>query len=152
MTNNRKLLATGVGLLTAGILLTGCTSGSLPKVTSTTNSQGSSSTSAPASKVPASKTPGGSVASSTPDEATINSIFLQYIHGRIPNVNVQNTDSGLVTLGHAVCADWNSGDSFNQVLADGITAFPDWSTTSIAVFIGAATGAYCPQYSTKFDN
>lgn len=60
-------------------------------------------------------------------------------------------DQTMIKLGHAVCSDWDKGFTFEQTLADARTAFTQLSDQSIAKIMGAATGVYCPQYSSKFD-
>jgi hypothetical protein len=60
-------------------------------------------------------------------------------------------DSTMVNIGHAVCTDWNHGMTFEQTFADAKSGLPQLQDSSIATIMGAATGAYCPQYSSKFD-
>jgi hypothetical protein len=60
-------------------------------------------------------------------------------------------DQTMIQLGHAICTDWDKGFTFDQTLADARTAFTQLSDASIAKIMGAATGVYCPQYSSKFD-
>lgn len=60
-------------------------------------------------------------------------------------------DQTMTQLGHAVCTDWSKGMTFEQTLADAKTAFTQLADTSVAKIMGAATGVYCPQYSSKFD-
>ena len=59
-------------------------------------------------------------------------------------------DQAMVNVGHAVCTDWNNGFTFDQTLADAKKGL-GLSDASSAQIIGAATGVYCPQYSSKFD-
>lgn len=61
------------------------------------------------------------------------------------------SDQTIVQIGHAVCADWSKGFTFDQTLADAKSALTQLADTSIAKIMGAATGVYCPQYSSKFD-
>ena len=57
----------------------------------------------------------------------------------------------MVQIGHATCGDWSKGFTFDQTFADAKSAMPQLADASIAKIVGAATGAYCPQYSGKFD-
>ncbi|MGO9157700.1 hypothetical protein [Mycobacterium sp.] len=41
--------------------------------------------------------------------------------------------------------------TFDQTFADAKSGLPQLADTSIAKILGIATGAYCPQYSNKFD-
>lgn len=59
-------------------------------------------------------------------------------------------DQAMVNAGHAVCPDWTNGFIFDQTLADAKKGL-GLSDASNAQIIGAATGVYCPQYSSKFD-
>ena len=58
-------------------------------------------------------------------------------------------DSTMVNIGHAVCTDWNHGMTFEQTFADAKSGLPQLQDSSIATIMGAATGAYCPQYSQQ---
>jgi Protein of unknown function (DUF732) len=60
-------------------------------------------------------------------------------------------DSTMVQIGHAVCTDWSKGMTFEQTLADAKSGMPQLADTSLAKIMGASTGVYCPQYSSKFD-
>ena len=61
------------------------------------------------------------------------------------------SDQTMVQIGHAVCTDWSRGMTFEQTFADAKSGLPQLQDASIARIMGAATGAYCPQYSSKFD-
>ncbi len=61
------------------------------------------------------------------------------------------SDQTMIQMGHATCADWSKGFTFDQTLADAKSALPQLADTSVAKILGIATGAYCPQYSSKFD-
>lgn len=61
------------------------------------------------------------------------------------------SDQTMVQIGHAVCTDWSKGFTFEQTLADAKSGLPQLADTSLAKIMGAATGSYCPQYSSKFD-
>ncbi len=54
----------------------------------------------------------------------------------------------VIETGRAVCQDWDSGASFEQEVAD-LTGATDWSDYQAGYFIGAATGAFCPEYEYK---
>ncbi|KWX66464.1 DUF732 domain-containing protein [Mycobacterium sp. NAZ190054] len=54
----------------------------------------------------------------------------------------------VIETGYAVCQDWDSGASFEQEVAD-LTSVTNWSDYQAGYFIGAATGAFCPQYEWK---
>jgi Protein of unknown function (DUF732) len=60
-------------------------------------------------------------------------------------------DQTMVNIGHAVCTDWSHGMTFDQTFADAKSGLPQLQDASLARIMGAATGAYCPQYSSKFD-
>ncbi len=61
------------------------------------------------------------------------------------------SDQTMVQIGHAVCTDWSRGFTFEQTLADAKSGLPQLADASLAKILGAATGVYCPQYSSKFD-
>ncbi|UXA12823.1 DUF732 domain-containing protein [Mycobacterium sp. SMC-8] len=54
----------------------------------------------------------------------------------------------VIETGYAVCQDWDNGASFEQEVAD-LTSVTDWSDYQAGYFIGAATGAFCPEYEWK---
>ena len=56
------------------------------------------------------------------------------------------TPSNMVAAGQGVCQDWASGATFEQEVA---SLQPHLSTNDAAFLIGAATGAFCPQYESK---
>jgi hypothetical protein len=60
-------------------------------------------------------------------------------------------DPTMVAIGHAVCTDWSHGMTFEQTFADAKSGLPQLQDSSIATIMGAATGAYCSQYSGKFN-
>ena len=60
-------------------------------------------------------------------------------------------DSTMIQMGHATCSDWAKGFTFEQTYADAKQALPNLSDGSIGTLLGAATGAYCQQYSSKFN-
>jgi Protein of unknown function (DUF732) len=62
-----------------------------------------------------------------------------------------SADQTMVQIGHAVCTDWSKGFTFEQTLADAKSGLPQLADASLAKILGAATGVYCPQYSSKFD-
>lgn len=54
----------------------------------------------------------------------------------------------VVETGYAVCQDWDNGASFEKEVAD-LTSVTGWSDYQAGYFIGAATGAFCPEYEAK---
>ena len=54
----------------------------------------------------------------------------------------------VVETGKAVCTDWSNGASFEQEVAD-LTGVTSWSDYQAGYFIGAATGAFCPEFEWK---
>ena len=60
-----------------------------------------------------------------------------------------SSDSTVITVGHAVCTDWAAGNNLQQTFSDVKSALTKLSDDSVAFLIGAATGAYCPQYESK---
>ena len=54
----------------------------------------------------------------------------------------------VIDTGHAVCTDWDNGASFSKEVAD-LQSVTDWTDGQIGTFIGAATGAFCPEYRYK---
>jgi hypothetical protein len=57
----------------------------------------------------------------------------------------------MVNIGHAVSTDWCHGMTFDQTFADAKQGLPQLQDASLARIMGAAMGAYRPQYSSKFD-
>ena len=60
-----------------------------------------------------------------------------------------SSDSTVITVGHAVCTDWAAGNTLQQTLSDVKSGLTNLSDDGAAFMIGAATGAYCPQYESK---
>ncbi|NVN53586.1 DUF732 domain-containing protein [Mycolicibacterium hippocampi] len=56
----------------------------------------------------------------------------------------------VIETGYAVCQDWDNGATLMQEVTD-LTGATGWSTDQAATFIGAATGAFCPEYEYIFD-
>jgi hypothetical protein len=54
----------------------------------------------------------------------------------------------VIDTGHAVCQDWDNGATFEQEIAD-LTGVTGWDDYQAATFVGAATGAFCPNYEYK---
>ena len=54
----------------------------------------------------------------------------------------------VIETGYAVCQDWAGGITFEQEVAD-LTSVTSWSDYQAGYFIGAATGAFCPEYEYK---
>lgn len=57
-------------------------------------------------------------------------------------------DQQVIDTGKAVCQDWQSGATFSGEVSD-LTSATNWTVQQAGVFIGAATGAFCPQYTNK---
>lgn len=95
----------------------------------------------------------GSIALVTAPIATADSADDAYLHTLTdkgitwPN----GGDSTMVQIAHGVCTDWSKGFTFEQTLADAKSVLTQLADTSVAKIMGAATGVYCPQYSSKFD-
>ena len=60
------------------------------------------------------------------------------------------SDQTMIQIGRAVCANWSNGFTFEQALAEARSALPQLADSAIGRIMGAATGAYCPQYQNKF--
>ncbi|BBY19500.1 DUF732 domain-containing protein [Mycolicibacterium litorale] len=54
----------------------------------------------------------------------------------------------VLDTGHAVCTDWSNGATFADEVGD-LLSVTDWTDYQAGVFIGAATGAFCPQFEYK---
>src|SRR5262249_5645926 len=54
-----------------------------------------------------------------------------------------------LSAGRAVCTDWTNGATLQQESADLAQAAPHLSQNQAAYFIGAATGAFCPEFKSK---
>ncbi|GAB3218319.1 DUF732 domain-containing protein [Mycolicibacterium hippocampi] len=54
----------------------------------------------------------------------------------------------VIETGYAVCQDWAAGVTFEQEVAD-LTSATAWSDYQAGYFIGAATGAFCPEYEDR---
>ncbi|WP_255605098.1 DUF732 domain-containing protein [Mycolicibacterium xanthum] len=54
----------------------------------------------------------------------------------------------VIETGYAVCQDWDNGATFEQEVAD-LTGVTNWTDYQAGYFIGAATGAFCPDYEYK---
>ena len=85
--------------------------------------------------------------SSNPDQAYLNELSTNSDFNGLPS-------SGLIGLGQAACADLNGGSTPLQVAQDGVNAInnnPGLGLTysDIGFLIGAATVAYCPQYTNE---
>ncbi|WNG86796.1 DUF732 domain-containing protein [Mycobacterium sp. ITM-2016-00317] len=54
----------------------------------------------------------------------------------------------VIETGRAVCQDWGTGASLDEEVTD-LTSVTEWSDYQAVYFIGAATGAFCPEYEWK---
>ncbi|MBO0680159.1 DUF732 domain-containing protein [Mycolicibacterium sp. S2-37] len=73
--------------------------------------------------------------------------FLDAIAGEGITWDPNNT-SAVIDTGHAVCTDWDNGFTFSQEVAELVTA-TGWTLEQSGAFIGASTGAFCPQHMNK---
>jgi len=73
--------------------------------------------------------------------------FLAAISGEGITWDPNNTQA-VIDTGHAVCTDWANGFTFSQEVAELVGA-TDWSLEQAGAFIGAATGAFCPENAGK---
>jgi hypothetical protein len=82
------------------------------------------------------------IASAAPEDD-----FLQYI----ANNGITwpaGKDQQVIDTGYAVCTDWKNGATFGQEAQD-LKDTTGWDDHKIGTFVGAATGAFCPQYQSK---
>ncbi len=79
--------------------------------------------------------------------ATPEDDFLQVIAGGGIDWPPDKTPQ-VIETGQAVCQDWDNGASFEQEVAD-LTGVTSWTDYQAGYFIGAATGAFCPEYEYK---
>lgn len=82
------------------------------------------------------------IASAGPEEN-----FLKYISDNGISWPSGKTQA-VIDTGKAVCEDWKNGATFDQEVAD-LQEATHWTDNQAGVFIGAATGAFCPQYENK---
>ncbi|WP_422744683.1 DUF732 domain-containing protein [Mycobacterium sp. WMMD1722] len=73
--------------------------------------------------------------------------FLDAIAGEGITWAPSNTPA-VIDTGHAVCTDWDNGFTFSQEVAELVGA-TDWTLEQAGAFIGASTGAFCPQHMNK---
>jgi len=89
---------------------------------------------------------GGSAVASQADQE-----FLSAVHVAAPDIGTYRSDVQLTRLGHAVCEDFGSGASYEQladrlVLSEGSDPLP---SEDLGAVINAAVTAYCPQFSNR---
>jgi hypothetical protein len=82
------------------------------------------------------------VAAATPEDD-----FLDVIAGEGITWDPSSTPA-VIDTGHAVCTDWDNGFTFSQEVAELVQA-TDWTLEQSGAFIGASTGAFCPQHMDK---
>jgi hypothetical protein len=58
------------------------------------------------------------------------------------------TTQAIIDGGYGVCADWANGAEFADEVVDIVDA-TGWSEYDAGFFVGAATGAFCPEYEYK---
>ncbi|WP_137148581.1 DUF732 domain-containing protein [Mycolicibacterium sp. CR10] len=73
--------------------------------------------------------------------------FLQVIAGGGITWPAEKTPE-VIETGQAVCQDWDNGADFATEVSD-LTSVTDWTDYQAGYFIGAATGAFCPEYEYK---
>ena len=56
------------------------------------------------------------------------------------------TPDNMIAAGKGVCQDWSAGATFEQEVD---SLVPNLTAENAAYLIGAATGAYCPEYESK---
>jgi hypothetical protein len=54
----------------------------------------------------------------------------------------------VLDTGHAVCTDWSNGAVFADEVSD-LLSVTEWTDYQARVFVGAATGAFCPQFENR---
>lgn len=84
---------------------------------------------------------------SLPDPAILASIFPSYVRDHVSGLGSASDDS-LSKLGHAVCSDFEQGNTFLQTAQDVIDSLKV-SDYEGGEFTGAAIAAYCPQFKSK---
>ena len=84
---------------------------------------------------------------SLPDPAILASIFPSYVRDHVSGLSSASDDS-LSQLGHAVCTDFEQGNTFLQTAQDVIDTLKV-SDYDGGQFTGAAIAAYCPQFQSK---
>jgi Protein of unknown function (DUF732) len=73
--------------------------------------------------------------------------FLNVIAGEGIDWPASKTQN-VIDTGHAVCTDWRNGATLAGEVQD-LQSVTDWDDYQTGVFIGAATGAFCPEYEHK---
>jgi PBP1b-binding outer membrane lipoprotein LpoB len=81
-----------------------------------------------------------------PTQASTDEVFAQYVRDNIPLFST-SPDADIVELGHTICEAFDSGMSFEDILATGDAA--DW--TAMSQVIGASIAAYCPEHSVELE-
>jgi hypothetical protein len=77
--------------------------------------------------------------------------FLSSVHVSAPDIGTYRTDSQLTRIGHAVCADFQAGASYEEVadrmpLVEGNNPLP---SEDLGAVIDAAVQSYCPAFSGR---
>jgi hypothetical protein len=75
--------------------------------------------------------------------------FLAAIHDEIPNINHYKSDTSLVRLGQAACAELSSGASFGTVTNQLQGSSPSLPLVDLATVVRAATSELCPRYASR---
>jgi hypothetical protein len=58
------------------------------------------------------------------------------------------TPENMIAAGQGVCTDWASGATFEQEVT---SLAPNLDLDSATVLVAAATGAFCPEFESKFN-
>jgi hypothetical protein len=101
--------------------------------------------------VAASASLAGACGSGSSTNSAADQAFLQTLHLTDPQINTYRTDVQLTRLGHAVCDDFSSGASYQEVAdrlstLQGSSALPSPDLGSV---IDSAVEAMCPQYRDR---
>jgi Protein of unknown function (DUF732) len=96
-------------------------------------------------------TMGASVVMCTRSRAdTTDDVYVESLHN-VGITSLGKGDAGLITMGHIVCNAFGIGESFNDVGTLILSNNPGLNSTGAGQIIGAATAAYCPTFTWKFD-
>lgn len=73
--------------------------------------------------------------------------YLQTLHLRGLSW-ADGADQSMINVGHAVCTDFDGGDTAAQTIGD-VKKSVGLSNGGANIIVGAAVAAYCPQYRSK---
>jgi hypothetical protein len=77
--------------------------------------------------------------------------FLGSLHDQIPDINLYRSDTSLVRLGDAACADFSSGASFEAVAEQLQLTDGNFPTAALGSLITTAAEDLCPKYRALVD-